>query len=213
MSLNDYWAKGPNLLNNVDGILFRFREEIVAAKGDVRKMYHKVRLMEQHVHRFYWRNCQLQKDPDTYVMTSVSFGDKPTTLNKTAEMSKAKFHMAISVIKNNTYMDDVILSVKDLQTAQTITAQIDEVIGKGDFQIKEWFYSAPDIRLQGTKNMITTFTENPMTSVLGLVWDRLQDVLKYVVKLNFSKKEIGIFSQPNIKRFEVLQSIPDKLTK
>ena len=132
MSLNDYWAKGPNLLNNVDGILFRFRE-VVAAKGDVRKMYHKVklRLMEQHVHRFYWRYCQLQKDPDTYVMTSVSFGDKPA----------GKFPTAISVIKNNTYMDDVIDGFKDLQTAQTITAQIDEVIGKGDFQITEWFYS------------------------------------------------------------------------
>ena len=61
--------------------------------------------------------------------------------------------------------------------------------------------------------MITTFAENPMTSVLGLVWDRLRDVLKYVIKLNFSKKKNGIFSQPNIKRFEVLQSIPDKLTK
>ena len=44
LSLNDYWAKGLNLLNNVDGILFRFREEVVAAKGDVRKMYHKVKL-------------------------------------------------------------------------------------------------------------------------------------------------------------------------
>ena len=36
--LNDYWAKGPDLLNNLLGVLIRFRENEVAFMGDISKM-------------------------------------------------------------------------------------------------------------------------------------------------------------------------------
>ena len=53
-SLNDYWAKGPDLLNNLMGILIKFREEEVGYIGDIRKMYHTVRITipDQQTHRF-----------------------------------------------------------------------------------------------------------------------------------------------------------------
>jgi len=38
--LNEYWAKGPDLMNNLLGVLVRFRENCVAVAGDIRKMYH-----------------------------------------------------------------------------------------------------------------------------------------------------------------------------
>ena len=41
-SSNDYWAKGPNLLNNLMGVLIKCREEEVGYIGDIRKMYHTV---------------------------------------------------------------------------------------------------------------------------------------------------------------------------
>ena len=52
--LNDYWAKGPDLLGNLLGILIKFRENFVAYIGDVKKMYHTVRLdpADQQIHRF-----------------------------------------------------------------------------------------------------------------------------------------------------------------
>ena len=45
-TLNDYWVKGPDLLNNMLGILLRFRENRVAVAGDVRKMYHSVNISD-----------------------------------------------------------------------------------------------------------------------------------------------------------------------
>ena len=52
--LNDYWLKGPDLLNNLFGINLRFREREVAFIGDISKMYHRILIPEQdqHVHRF-----------------------------------------------------------------------------------------------------------------------------------------------------------------
>ena len=57
--LNDYWAKGPHLLNDLLGVLIRFRENNIAMIGDIKKMYHtvKIKTIEQHTH-FYgeiWR--------------------------------------------------------------------------------------------------------------------------------------------------------------
>ena len=67
--LNEYWMKGPDLLNDLFGVPLRFRENQVAFIGDISKMYHRIRIpeMDQHVHRFLWRNLQTHCEPDIYV--------------------------------------------------------------------------------------------------------------------------------------------------
>lgn len=40
--LNKYWMKGPDLLNNLFGVILRFREKECALLGDLSKMYHRV---------------------------------------------------------------------------------------------------------------------------------------------------------------------------
>ena len=88
--LNEYWAKGPDLLNNLLGILIRFRENRVAFIGDVSKMYHtvKTKVVEQHTHRFLWRDMNTAREPDTYVIQRVSFGDRPSGTIATVAMRK-----------------------------------------------------------------------------------------------------------------------------
>ena len=55
MSLKSCLAKGPDsYMNNLIGILLRWREEQVALVGDIRKMFHSIYLkpLEQHCHMF-----------------------------------------------------------------------------------------------------------------------------------------------------------------
>ena len=58
LCLNDYWMKGPDLLNSLFGVILRFRENAVAISGDISKMYHRILIPErdQHVHHLLWRN-------------------------------------------------------------------------------------------------------------------------------------------------------------
>ena len=94
--LNDYWLKGPDLLNSIFGIVLRFRENQVAFSGDISKMYHRILIPyeDQHVHRFLWRGMEIDRKPDTYVKTVLTFGDKPApamaqiALRKMAEEEK-----------------------------------------------------------------------------------------------------------------------------
>ena len=110
--LNEYWAKGPDLLNSLLGILVQFRENEVAFIGDIKKMYHTVKttVLDQHTHRFLWRDMVTDKVPDTYVIQRVSFGDKPSAtiatmaLRKTAEMGSEQYPDAAQIVKHNTYM-------------------------------------------------------------------------------------------------------------
>ncbi|KAL9955853.1 hypothetical protein ACROYT_G037242 [Oculina patagonica] len=151
--LNEYWAKGPDLLNSLLGILIRFRENETAFIGDIKKMYHTVRtgVIEQHTHRFLWRNMDVTREPDTYVIQRVSFGDKPSgtiatvALRKTAEMAKDKYPQASNLLINNTYMDDIINSVDNVETAKKLTKEMETILSNGNFKIKEWIYSYDNI--------------------------------------------------------------------
>ena len=112
--LNEYWSKGPDVFpNTLYGIMIRFREDIVGFMGDITKMYNsvRIRLVDQHCHRFLWRDMDSERKPDTYVITRVNMGDKPAgsiatlALRKTAEMNVDEFPVESKIIINSSYMD------------------------------------------------------------------------------------------------------------
>ena len=123
--LNDYWYKGPDLLNNLFGVTLRFRENPIAISGDISKMYHMVSipLPDQHVHRFVWRNCETEKEPDTYVKTVLTFGDRPapamatTAMRTTARLKENVKPRAAEAISKNAYVDDICDSVCTVEEA------------------------------------------------------------------------------------------------
>ena len=52
--MDDYWAKGPDMLINLLGLMLRFREGIYPFVGDIKKMYHSIKLsnFDQHTQVF-----------------------------------------------------------------------------------------------------------------------------------------------------------------
>nr|XP_054755275.1 uncharacterized protein LOC129261240 [Lytechinus pictus] len=62
-SLNEYWHKGPDMLNSLFGVLMKFRDHSVAVSGDISKMYHRVKVpvLDQHVHRYLWRDLEVEE--------------------------------------------------------------------------------------------------------------------------------------------------------
>ena len=74
----------------------RFREETTAVMGDIRKVYHAVKIstLDQHIQRFLLRDLDKSKPPETYVMTSFSHCPAGSiaamALRKTAKMIENK---------------------------------------------------------------------------------------------------------------------------
>jgi len=219
--LNEYWAKGLDLLNNILGVLISFREHEVAFVGDIKKMYHTVatNVLDQHTHRFLWRDMETTREPDTYVIQKVLFGDKPSgaiatvTLRMTAEMGKDQFPEASQVILNNTYMDDIIESVNNRKKAKKITDDIKKLLDKGRFKLKEWTYS--EDRLSRHEPMIPMEQSTATEKVLGVVWDPIRDNFQFKVKLSFSPKKKATHTQRNVTSTDIqpICSVSEVLTK
>jgi len=85
--------KDPDLVNSLFRVTLRFRENEVAVTGDISKVYHWFHFpqLDQHVHRYLWRNMETNREPDIYVKMVPTFSDKPAsamvqiTLRKTAK--------------------------------------------------------------------------------------------------------------------------------
>ena len=189
--LNDYWLKGPDLLNGLFGVVLWFRENQVAIGRDISKMHHRILipLEDQHVNRFLWREMKTDREPDTYVKTILTFGDKPApamaqiVLRKTAEEGESLNPHAPKTLKNNSYMDDILDSVHTVQEAQELTTGIDKVLEKGGFKVKEW-QSNKDLSNNGDQQggEVNVLTGQVEDKVLGIVWNITEDSFKFKVK-------------------------------
>ena len=112
VSLNSCLAKGPDAyINNLIGILLRWREEHVAFVGDLKKMFNSIHLMllEQHCHRFLWRGMDTEREPDIYVMERVNMGDSPApaismeVIYKTTILFEDESPEAAELLRKSTY--------------------------------------------------------------------------------------------------------------
>ena len=125
------------MLNNLLGVILRFREEYEAFHGDISI---EIPLEDQMTHLFLWRNLEEQRSPDTYAMTAVNFGDKPPgaialiTLKKTAKMQQKQYPEACEVIDKNSYMDDLIDSSSSKEEVSNLMKEIEEVLSLGGSQ-------------------------------------------------------------------------------
>ena len=220
--LNDYWAKGADLINSLLGVLLRFREENVPIIGDISKMYHAVGISEkdQHTHRFLWRSLDEQRKPDICVMTAVSFGDRPAgniataALRKSAESFSEIYPESVGMITRNAYVDDIIDSVHDEETAKSRIAECNEILSHGSFKVKEWVTtsaSGSDVQKEILAKSVTG--EKSAQKVLGLGWDKKSDTFGYKIRLNFSPKIRNQRSGPDLKFDELPESVPLNLSK
>ncbi|XP_028399260.1 uncharacterized protein LOC114522717 [Dendronephthya gigantea] len=184
VSLNSLLYKGPCLIGNLLGVLLRFREEAVAFAGDISKMFLQVLLPESdcQVHRFLWRDMETSREPSTYVLLRVTFGDKPSpdmasfVMLKIAEEHRETTPEASKIIERDRYVDDLLHSCPSNTDAIQRISDIEKILNTGSFPIKEWHCSSKEVRDRVSKvtkvtsqlnpvSLPTTETSNPKESV------------------------------------------------
>jgi hypothetical protein len=210
MSLNDALAKGPdNYITSLLGIIMRWREGPAVLIGDIRKMFNSIYIdeMEQHCHRFLWRDMELNREPDTYVITRVNMGDRPApaisseAVLKTAEMMKQEFPRVATLFNESMYVDDIVESVSSGSEARQLAEDATTVLNKGGFQIKGWVFNDE------------LNTSDMSMHVLGILWNPSSDKIQYNPLLNFSNKKRSKHTEPDLLVDQIPQEIPVVLTK
>ena len=75
--LNKELLPGPDLANELIGVLLRFRKESIAFMTDIEKMYFQICVAEKHRHflRFlWWKDSDFSKEPIDHDMYAHAFG-------------------------------------------------------------------------------------------------------------------------------------------
>ena len=182
-SLNDELLTGPDILNNLLGILIRFRQHPIAITADVEAMFLQVEVTEedQRVLRFLWR-----EDPTGEVKvlqyTRHVFGakDSPTCANyalrRSAIDNKTMFPEAADAVIKDFYMDDFIKSVKTVKEATVLRNQLCAMLLKGGFNLTKWASNSTDV-VQSIPGNISPLPTDAFMHVLGMKWDIRPDTL------------------------------------
>ena len=98
--LNQELIQGPDLTNQLVGVLLRFRQEPVAVMGDIEAMFYQVRVPEQfhdNLRFLWWPDGDLSQDPIDYQMCVHLFGatSSPScsnyALRQTADANKETY--------------------------------------------------------------------------------------------------------------------------
>ena len=147
-SLNQQILQGPDNTNNLVAVLTRFHKHLVAIAGDVRAMFMQVKVdpLDQSALRFlWWTDDDPTKDPKEYQLTVHCFGLISSlsvagfALRRTAEdnCSQSKDEVRQVVFKN-IYVDDLLVSTPDEDTATTLIKGLVLLLKEEDFELAKF---------------------------------------------------------------------------
>ena len=184
-SLNSSWSVGPeNIMNNMTGILLRFREDIVGAQGDITKMFYMVRISidGQMMQLFIWR-FEGEEEIRTFCMTRLVMGNNNSTnfstiaVNNTAELEDfpAKYPDAHEALTKDTYVDNVLIVKPTIDDLKKTIEEIELVSARGGFFYKPWIISGQDVPHQVIPVALPNAGSIEEEKALGMKWNVLGD--------------------------------------
>ena len=201
-SINDKLLQGPDLCNNLIGVLLRFRQDPVAVSADIKGMFHQVFVAEQdrNALRFlWWPDDDLNRDPVDLRMNVFPFGltCSPScssfALKKTARDNLTKADkQTLETVKNNFYVDDMLKSCASADEANQLIQQLQTLLRSGGFHLTKFASNSSmalrsvseNDRVEGT---IPLNSQNDTTQqALGVTWNTVTDDLR--VRMNVHER-------------------------
>ncbi|XP_035914925.1 uncharacterized protein LOC118513377 isoform X1 [Anopheles stephensi] len=206
VSLNSLLLKGPDMLVPLPKIICKFREKPIAFGGDIKEMFHQLRICEKdkHAQRFLFgtKPCGA---PRVYVMDVATFGatcspcSAQYVKNLNAREFAEQFPGAASAIIGNHYVDDYYDSADSVGEAVELAKDVRYVHSRGGFHIRNWvsnsmeFLEALEERNATSTLRFTDDKESTFDRVLGICWKPQEDVFCFeaTTEMELSKYVTG----------------------
>ena len=225
-SLNDALMPGPDLLNPLTSVLFKFRQHRVAYAGDIRQMFHQVRIRaaDQPAQRFLWRGTDRQRKPDVFQMEAMTFGavcspaSAQHVMRRNAEDFAERYPDAVRAVNDNHYMDDYLDSSPSEKQATEKAHQIIEIHNAGGFEIRSWTSNSRHVldqiplELRSAKALnFDSGTDHQVDRALGLKWNPQEDVFSFALSQNLIQEEASTPKPTKRQALRMIMSVFDPL--
>ena len=200
-SLNKILLSGPDLTNNLLGVLLRFRQDTVAFMADIEQMFHSFLVQEQHrdLLRFFWyKDNDPNGEPIEYRMKVHVFGNTSSPavatycLRKTAEVGEQEFGSdAKDFVHDNFYVDDGLKSVAKPAEAIDLLVRTRAMLAKANLRLHKIASSHPEVtrafpkgdQASDLRDLDFSLDTVPVQRALGVLWDISADALTFKVCL------------------------------
>eukprot|EP00112_Aurelia_sp_Birch-Aquarium-sp1_P003949 Seg1448.3 transcript_id=Seg1448.3/GoldUCD/mRNA.D3Y31 product="hypothetical protein" protein_id=Seg1448.3/GoldUCD/D3Y31 len=143
--LNKELLQGPDLTNQLVGVLLRFRKELIAFTGDIGAMFYQVRVPEDqrsYLRFLWWPERNLEAEPIDYEMCVHLFGgiSSPScsnfALRRTADDLEEEFgREAAMTLKRNFYVDEMLKSKECSSSSIALISNICKMCASGGFNL------------------------------------------------------------------------------
>ena len=151
-SLNDFIYTGPNLLNPLFGVLFKFRQGRIALCSDIKYMFLQMRVVEEDLPalRFLYRESK-EEEPSVYQYLRRPFGERsaPTCANdimkRNAEDFQEQYPDAAEAVMKNLYVDDSLNSLDDENEAIALRQDLIELMKHGGLTLMKWLSNSQTV--------------------------------------------------------------------
>ena len=200
-SLNKHLLQGPDLTNNLTGVLCRFRKETVAFTCDVEGMFHQVYVHPDYRNflRFlWWDKGTLENQPAEFRMKVHLFGAVSSpgcanfALKRTADDFEEVFgREPAEFVRDDFYVDDGLKSVSSATQASSLIKSTKCLLAKGGFNLHKFISNSKDViegipkeqRASGIKELDLAKDGLPIERALGVQWCVQSDELRFRVEL------------------------------
>ncbi|KAI2647089.1 Gag-Pro-Pol polyprotein [Labeo rohita] len=195
VSLNQQLLPGPTLGASLLGVLLRFRQYAIAISGDIRGMFHQVRLLpeDRPLLRFIWRNMCREDPPDIYEWHVLPFGTTCSpccatfALHRHVRYQQLGNEEVLQSIERSFYVDNCLQSIPTADEAKRLIDKMRPLLASGGFEIRQWATNVPTVvqhlptkaRSESIELWLQHNHSDPLEPALGLMWHCLEDSLGY----------------------------------
>lgn len=145
ISLNDLLLNGPIVQRDIFDILLLFRIGDFTFTTDIKQMFRNVRLSPEYtsLQNILWRDSPdqpikcIRLDTVTYGLKSSSYL-ATRCLAELAVQNERNMPEASFILKNCTYVDDVLYSSNDLEGILRAKSQLQQLLQMGSFHTHKW---------------------------------------------------------------------------
>jgi len=198
-SLNDYLLSGPDLTNNLFGVLCRFRQHPVAVMCDTEKMFHQCHVSheDRDFLRFvWWEDGDTSNEPQDYRMNVHLFGATSSpgcanfALKHLSRMFEQDYPLAASFLHQDFYVDNGITSVCCVEEAKKLTVEARELCARGSLHLHKFVTNDDSVKesipsveraVEPRKVDLNGF-KLPVERTLGIQWNTEADEFVFDVQ-------------------------------
>ncbi|XP_055590290.1 uncharacterized protein LOC129742417 [Uranotaenia lowii] len=196
VSLNDRLLKGPDMISSLPSVINCFRERKVAFGGDIREMFHQIRIRSQdrQAQRFLF-GSDSKGEPQIYVMDVVIFGAScsPCTSQYVKNLNglehAEKYPEASQAIMKKHFVDDYFDSADTEEEAIKRASEVREIHAAGGFEIRNWVSNSQEVlkslgEISAEQTRIVEVNKTTeVERVLGVRWNSQNDVFVFSMNL------------------------------